>query len=192
MIEDLAQTILLLTPGILASKTYRLLTRQPQATSDTYKAPEILLFAAMVYGISDAIGENPWVAHILGLMVGLTVAQLAFFTSGTKMKDQWIWRHIGNRSLIPTWYSSFLAGDGKWWQIERHGKNDPIVCQILEWPTNPGSGYYRIKAASGGRNHMEGGEYLIPANTVELLEIRDDPKESTPNHAEGDHDGQAR
>ena len=177
MIDNIMTTIVMLTPGILASKTYRLLTRQPQARTETYKAPEILLFAVIVYGLSDAIGVGPVWSHIMGLVTGAIAAQLAFFTSGAKWKDCLIWRHIRNRSLIPTWYSSFLAGDRKWWQIERKGKLEPIVCRIREWPSNPESGFYRIEAVSPERDHRKGGEYLIPAETIELLEIRDEPEE---------------
>ena len=174
MIEDLMATVVMLTPGILASKTYRFLTRQPQAVSQTYKAPEILLFAVVTYGLAEALGRGPVWAHVLGLVIGLVTAQLAFLKQ-EEWRDRLIWRHIGNRSLIPTWYSSFLAGDGKWWQIERKGKDEPIVCQIVEWPSSPESGYYRIKAVSGGRDHRKGGEYLVPADTIDLLEVRDDP-----------------
>lgn len=180
MIEDLITTIVMLTPGILASKTYRVLTRQPQATTDTYKAPEILLFAVFAHGIAKAVGTGPLGTHVIGLVIGMVAAQLAFLTSQEKWRDRLIWRHIGNRSLIPTWYSSFLAGDGKWWQIERKGKRDPIVCEIVEWPSDPASGYYRIKAVSGDRDHRDGGEFLVPANTIELLEIRDDSSANSP------------
>ena len=186
--ENIITTIVMLTPGILASKTYRLLTRHPQAVTETYKAPEILLFSVIVYGIGAVTSTNLIWTHIAGVVIGIIAAQLAFLTSQAKWKDRCIFRHIKNRSLIPTWYSSFLAGDGKWWQIERVGKREPIVCHIVEWPSNPKSGYYRIKAVSGGRDHRKGGEYLIPANTIELLEIRDDSEE-TPSHNTGG-DGQ--
>ena len=191
MIDDVMTAVLTLTPGILASKTYRLLTRQPHAGIETYKAPEILLFAAITYGVNDAIGMGSILSHLLGFFIGIIAAQLAFLTGSRRWKDRLIWRHMGNRSLIPTWYSSFLAGDGMWWQIERKGKCEPIVCHILEWPSSPESGYYRIKAASGGRDHRKGGEYLVPASTIELLEILDDSRNPLDN-AKGDCHAQER
>lgn len=185
MLEEL---ILMLTPGILASKTYRLLTRQPQAGTETYKAPEILLFAVIAHGLSDVLSAGVLWSHVLGCAIGIIVAQLAFLKGPDDWKDRLIWRHVGNRSLIPTWYSSFLAGDGKWWQIERKGKDEAILCHILEWPNNPESGYYRIRAVSGDRDHIrEGGEYLIPAHTIELLEIM-----PTPDNTQGEGHAQER
>lgn len=178
--DAIMSAVLFLTPGILASKTYRFITRQPQAKTDTYKAPEILLFAVIIYGVGKVCGTGSVWAHGQGLLLGVTAAQLALLPGrGKSWKNRCFVTHVWNQSLIPTWYASFLAGDGRWWAIERKGKDESIHCEIVEWPDDLEGGHYRVKAVSGGRDHVnDGGEFLIPAHTVELLEILPDPHDS--------------
>ena len=185
-------SILKLTPGILAYGLFSTLTRKSVSkVSDVRKAPEAILLAAIIHMLGKTIGlsSDPdgvwdyWLAHLIGLCIGFLLATVTFAIWG-EGKSKWIGNHIKSFSPIPEWYSHFCRGSGKWYQVERFNKEQNLFGELKEWPAHPDSGYYRMRLESVGGKPYEGSpEVLIPARTVELLEIREDPNTEQNNRS---------
>lgn len=171
-------SILKLTPGILAIGLFRTLVRKSVSkASDVRKAPEAILLAAIIHmlGKSYDLLSDPWLAHAIGLCIGFLLAFVTFVVWG-EGNSKWIWKHIKSFSPIPEWYSHFCRGSGRMYQVERFNKKQALYGEMIEWPAHPDSGYYRMRVKHLGGQPYEGSpEVLIPARTVELLEIREDP-----------------